>query len=86
VQNKNGNIIFIINYTTINADNIYFEVGTTDSNDMQPICFSADKLKEILTANRGDAGRILISPDGLSRVEFAGHDFESKYWLVQLQN
>jgi len=86
VQIKNGNIIFIINYTTINADNIYFEVGTADSDDMQPICFSADKLKEILTANRGDAGRILISPDGLSRVEFAGQDFESKYWLVQLQN
>jgi hypothetical protein len=86
VQIKNGNIVFIINYTTINADNISFEVGTTSAGDMQPICFSADKLKEILTSNKGDSGKIHVSPDGLSRVEFNGPDFESKYWLVQLQN
>ena len=53
---------------------------------MQPICFSAEKLKEILTANKGDVGKIHVSPDGLSRVEFNGQDFQSKYWLVQLQN
>ena len=34
----------------------------------------------------GDAGKLHVSPDGLARIDFAGTDFESSYWLVQLQN
>ena len=86
VQVKSGVIKFIINYTTVNSDNISFEVGTTTSEDMDPVCFSADKLKEVLVANRGDAGQLHVSPDGLARIDFVGSDFESSYWLVMLQN
>ena len=86
VQVKDGTIKFIINYTTVNADNITFEVGTTTSADMEPVCFSADKLKEVLVANRGDSGQLKVSPDGLSRINFTGSDFDSTYWLVMLQN
>lgn len=85
VQVKNGQIKFIINYTTINADNISFEIGGK-AEEMEPICFSADKLKEVLTANKGDLGTLHVSPDGLARIDFTGPDFESSYWLVQLQN
>jgi hypothetical protein len=83
---KGGKIIFVINYTTINADNISFEIGSTTVTDMEPICFSADKLKEVLIANKGDMGTLHVSPDGLARIDFVGADFESSYWLVQLQN
>jgi hypothetical protein len=86
VQVQNGIIKFIINYTTVNSDNITFEVGTSSGEDMEPVCFSADKLKEVLVANRGDVGQLHVSPDGLSRIDFIGSDFESSYWLVMLQN
>ena len=86
VQVKDGVIKFIINYTTVNADNITFEVGNTTAADMDPVCFSADKLKEVLVANRGDSGQLKVSPDGLSRINFTGSDFETTYWLVMLQN
>jgi hypothetical protein len=86
VQVQNGIIKFIINYTTVNSDNITFEVGTSSGEDMEPVCFSADKLKEVLVANRGDVGQLHVSPDGLSRIDFVGSDFESSYWLVMLQN
>jgi len=86
VQVKGGKVTFIINYTTINADNISFEIGTTSNADMEPICFSADKLKEVLTSNKGDAGKLHVSSQGLARIDFSGADFESSYWLVQLQN
>ena len=86
VQVQNGVIKFIINYTTVNSDNITFEVGTSPSVDMEPVCFSADKLKEVLVANKGDVGQLHVSPDGLSRIDFVGADFESSYWLVMLQN
>jgi hypothetical protein len=86
VQVKGGTIKFIINYSTVNADNISFEVGTASNGDMDPVCFSADKLKEVLVANRGDNGQLHISPDGLARIDFTGSDFDSTYWLVMLQN
>jgi hypothetical protein len=86
VQVKGGVIRFIINYSTVNADNITFEVGNTPGADMDPVCFSADKLKEVLVANRGDAGQLHVSPDGLARIDFVGNDFDSTYWLVMLQN
>ena len=86
VQVKSGVVKFIINYTTVNSDNITFEVGTTTADDMEPVCFSADKLKEVLVANKGDVGQLHVSPDGLSRIDFVGTDFESSYWLVMLQN
>ena len=85
VQVRNGKIKFIINYTTINSDNVTFEIGGT-ANDLDPICFSADKLKEVLTANKGDKGIMHISSNGLARIDFTGTDFDSNYWLVQLQN
>jgi hypothetical protein len=86
VQVKEGTIKFIINYTTVNSDNISFEVGKAQGVDMEPVCFSADKLREVLIANKGDAGQLHISPDGLARIDFVGNDFESSYWLVMLQN
>ena len=86
VQVKDGTIKFIINYTTVNSDNISFEVGTSPAGDMEPVCFSADKLREVLIANRGDVGQLHVSPDGLARIDFIGTDFESSYWLVMLQN
>ena len=86
VQVQAGTIKFIINYSTVNADNISFEVGQTNVSNMDPVCFSADKLKEVLVANRGDGGELKVSPEGLSRIDFTGADFESTYWLVMLQN
>ena len=85
VQVQNGKIKLIINYTTINSDNVTFELDGT-ANELDPICFSADKLKEVLTANKGDKGTMHVSSNGLARIDFTGTDFDSKYWLVQLQN
>jgi hypothetical protein len=85
VQVKEGKTRFIINYTTINADNISFDIDG-GVNPMDPIMFSADKLKEILTANKGDMGTLHVSSQGLAKVEFRGQDFDSNYFLVQLQN
>ena len=86
VQVVNGEIKFIINYSTVNSDNITFEVGSSTGDDLSPICFSADKLKEVLVANKGDMGTMHVSSQGLSRIDFTGPDFTSSYWLVQLQN
>lgn len=85
VQVQNGVIRFIINYSTINADNITFDIPGKAS-EMSPICFPADKLKEVLTANKGEKGVLKVSSAGLAKAEFRGTTFESDYYLVQLQN
>tara|TARA_R100000951_G_scaffold10_4_gene45 strand:+ start:2249 stop:2956 length:708 start_codon:yes stop_codon:yes gene_type:complete len=85
VQVQNGVIKFIINYSTVNSDNISFELKG-GNNPFDPVCFSADKLKEVLVANKGDRGTLHVSTHGLSRINFEGDDFESTYWLVMLQN
>jgi hypothetical protein len=85
VQVQNNKIKFIINYSTVNADNISFDMdGGVDP--IEPVCFSADKLKEVLVANKGDAGHLKVSTQGLARIDFTGADFDSTYWLVMLQN
>ena len=43
-------------------------------------------ITKVLIANRGDVGKLHVSPQGLARIDFTGTDFESSYWLVQLQN
>jgi hypothetical protein len=85
VQVQNGVIRFIINYSTINADNITFDIPG-HAEELTPICYPADKLKEILTANKGEKGVLKVSSAGLAKVEFRGTNFESDYYLVQLQN
>lgn len=85
VKVTNGQIKFIINYSTVNTDNISFEIPG-GSDDMDAICFSAEKLKEILVANKSEDGKLFISAEGLAKVEYSSDEFQSTYWLVQLQN
>jgi len=85
VQMKQGVIKIIVNYSTIQSDHIALDIGPT-TNDMDPICFSADKLKEILIANKGDTGTMRVSTEGLAKVTFSGDSFDSTYFLIQLQN
>ena len=69
MQLVNGEIKFIINYSTVNSDNITFSIGTTAEGDLDPICFSADKLKEVLVANGLVAKKDLVKI--LGRGEFS---------------
>jgi hypothetical protein len=71
------------------TNKISFEVKSkSDQQDeLDPISFSADHLKEILLANRDmTSGTLEVSPAGLAKVEIKGPDFKSKYYLVQTQN
>ena len=80
----------ILNYSSLNTNRITFDVSsnaTKITDDLKPICFSANLLKEILLANK-DAkdGYLEVSQAGLARVTFIGPDYLSNYFLVQLQS
>ena len=71
------------------TNKISFEVKSESDqqNELEPISFSAEHLKEILLANRDmTKGTLEVSPAGLAKVTIKGPEFESNYYLIQTQN
>ena len=74
----------IMNYNeTLNTNRIKFDMEADtlpESNFL--MCFKAQVLSEIFSANSGN-GRLSISSRGLCRVEFADDDYSTTYYIVK---
>lgn len=76
----------ILGYSDMNTNRITLDVEVTKNSTLQPINFSARYLKEILAANReATTGVLKISSKGLAYVKFGVQDFNTDYYLVQIQ-
>ena len=72
------------NKSTSNRINI--DVDCTCEGDVDPISFSATYLKEILVANKEATDATLkISSQGLAHISFSIDNYESNYYLVEIQ-
>ena len=77
----------ILGYSNINTNRISIDVDCTCSGPVEPISFSATYLKEILVANREATDATLkISSQGLSHIHFEIDNYESNYYLVEIQS
>jgi hypothetical protein len=86
VMCKDGNIELVVNYSSLNTNRIQFTLDGTSTSDMPITCFSANLFKEILTANKdATSGKFEVSPAGLAVVTFTHDSYDSKYYLVKLQ-
>lgn len=75
----------VIGHSTLNTNRISITAKTDKSVKMAPINFSANYLREILTANREiTTGTLQVSSKGLSVAAFEANGFISKYYLVQI--
>ena len=84
-KNNNGQII--LGYSNINTNRISIDVDCTCDGDVEPISFSATYLKEILVANKEATDATLkISSQGLSHIHFEIDNYESNYYLVEIQS
>jgi len=84
-KNNNGQII--LGYSNINTNRISIDVDCTCEGDVEPISFSATYLKEILVANKEATDATLkISSQGLSHIHFEIDNYESNYYLVEIQS
>ncbi len=83
---KNGQII--LGYSNINTNRIKIDVDCTCKKDkVDPISFSANFLKEILVANKEATDATLkISSQGLAHISFQVDEYESNYYLVEIQS
>ena len=86
VKTVGEEVDIIIGYSELNTNRISFKTSCTSTKDIGPILFSAEHLKNILTANKETVGKISISSLGLMKISFDTTDFESEYFIVQFQN
>lgn len=75
----------VIGHSTLNTNRIYITATTDVAKKIDPISFSANYLREVLTANK-DAknGTLKISSKGLAVASFEVDGFTSTYYLVQI--
>ena len=85
---KVGSGQIILGYSNINTNRINIDVDCTCSKDkVEPISFSANFLKEILVANKEATDATLkISSQGLAHISFEVDNYESNYYLVEIQS
>ena len=83
-KDNKGSIV--LGYSNINTNRINIDVDCTCDGDIKPISFSATYLKEILVANKEATDATLkISSQGLAHISFTIDNYESNYYLVEIQ-
>ena len=84
---KLGKYQIVIGYSNTNSNRISLDIECEVSSDIDPISFSAKYFRELLASNKDlNGGTMLVSSEGLAKVEFDIDDFESRYFLVKLEN
>ena len=84
-KDNKGSIV--LGYSNINTNRINIDVDCTCEGDIKPISFSATYLKEILVANKEATDATLkISSQGLAHISFSIDNYESNYYLVEIQS
>jgi hypothetical protein len=74
----------VLGHSSLNTNRITVMVTTDIVAKMEPISFSANYLREILTANKDISnGTLEVSSKGISVAKFVGNGFSSTYYLVQ---
>ncbi len=85
IKSYDEKIELIMNYSTINSNNITYEIKGTSTTNFNATPFSAEKVRNILVANKNcENGLLKISTQGLAEFSFSEKNFESKYYLIQL--
>jgi hypothetical protein len=77
----------IIGYSSINTNRIVLTANTETPSKMDPVLFSANYLKEILSANKEVTnGTLEISSKGLAKAHFDHDGTLATYYLVQVKS
>jgi hypothetical protein len=77
----------VLGHSNINSNRISLDIDCEVSEDIEPISFSAKYFREILAANKDlNGGTLAVSSEGLAKAEFEIDGFESRYFLVRMEN
>lgn len=77
----------VLGYSNLNSNRISIDIECESESDIDPISFSAKYFREILAANKDlNGGTLKVSSDGLAKADFEIDGFETRYFLVKLEN
>jgi hypothetical protein len=77
----------VLGYSNLNSNRISIDIEYEMTGDIDPISFSAKYFREILASNKDlNGATLMVSSEGLAKAEFEIDGFESKYYLVKLEN
>jgi hypothetical protein len=77
----------VLGHSNLNSNRISLDIDCEVTEDIEPISFSAKYFREILAANKDlNGGTLSVSSEGLAKAEFEIDGFESRYFLVRLEN
>lgn len=86
IKSDGSQVEFILGYSNINTNRISFKLDANITSDINVIPFNSMYLKNIFLVNRDmEKGKISISSQGLMKIQFLEKDYQSEYYLVQLQ-
>ena len=84
---KLGKYQIVIGYSNTNSNRISLDIECDVQEEIDPISFSAKYFREILAANKDlNGGTMHVSSEGLAKVDFEIDGFETRYFLVKLEN
>jgi len=77
----------VLGHSNLNSNRISLDIDCEVSEDIEPISFSAKYFREILAANKDlNGGTLAVSSEGLAKAEFEIDGFESRYFVVRMEN
>ena len=77
----------VIGYAEINTNRVTIPVETEELSKIENVSFSANLLKDVLTANKEcESATLEISSKGLARIQFKVDDYDALYYLVADSN
>lgn len=84
---KSDQYQIVLGYSNLNSNRISIDIEYESESDIEPISFSAKYFREILAANKDlNGGTLKVSSDGLATADFEIDGFETRYFLVKLEN
>lgn len=87
LSEDDGTVKIILGHSNMNTNRITLETETDIDFELNPISFSADYLKEVLSANKeAKEATLEVSSQGLAHISFSMDDFKSEYFLVEQQS
>lgn len=87
IQSHGDEVNITMGYSNNNTDRTAFSIVGTCTSDIGPKLFNIDTIKNILLANKDcDNGTIEISSRGLAKLTFSNKNYQTVYFIVELQN
>lgn len=87
IKNRNGVYQVVLGYSEIDTNRIYIDVDVDEKRELtNPVSFSADYMKEVLSANKGATSAFFeVTDEGMAHIHASTEEFTCDYYLAEVE-